>query len=312
MADIRLIGHRSLLAGLLVAGIALAAVVAPQAWAIVAPPAPPSQAPAPVDIQNEASRLESALVDEMPRLIVDGPKAAQEWVAHASVMVAASGMTIDRPRLLVVVDRNPRVQQMRLILAQPQGQWEDLGGTKVSTGRPAGYEHFLTPAGVFLHTDCTIDWRAEGTYNAHHIRGLGVEGMRVWDFGWQSAVKGWRSGTKVGEMRLLMHATDPRYLAKRLGRPASDGCIRIPEAMNIFLDRHGVLDADYEQAAKYDAHFEKVLRPDRTPTPLAAMRSSSSIPRSPTDSLKLRQSDRKFAIMFCGNPRILPSKGLPS
>ena len=47
-------------------------------------------------------------------------------------------MTIDRPQLLVVVDRNPRVQQMRLVLAQPQGQWKDLGGTKVSTGRPVG------------------------------------------------------------------------------------------------------------------------------------------------------------------------------
>jgi hypothetical protein len=70
-------------------------------------------------------------------------------------------------------------------------------------------------------------------------------------------------------MRLLMHATDPQTLAKRLGRPASDGCIRIPEAMNIFLDRHGVLDANYEQAAKHDARFEKVLRHDRTPTPLA-------------------------------------------
>jgi hypothetical protein len=39
--------------------------------------------------------------------------------------------------------------------------------------------------------------------------------------------------------------------------------------MNFFLDRHGVLDADYEQAAKQDARFEKVLLPDRTTTPLA-------------------------------------------
>ena len=65
------------------------------------------------------------------------------------------------------------------------------------------------------------------------------------------------------------HATDPKYLAKRLGRPASDGCIRIPEAMNLFLDRHGVLDADYEQAAPHNPRFTALLLPDRTPTPLA-------------------------------------------
>ena len=270
MADIRAVRNAGSLVGLLIAGMASAAGPAPQAWAVVAPIAPSeSQPAAPIDVPSEASRLESALVDEVPNLIVDRPKAAQEWIARASAMVGASGMSLDRPQLLVIVDRNPRVQQMRLILAQPQGQWEDLGGTKVSTGRPAGYEHFLTPMGVFLHTDAILDWRAEGTFNVHHIRGLGVQGMRVWDFGWQRAVKGRKSRTKVGEMRLLMHATDPQYLDKRLGRAASDGCIRIPEAMNFFLDRHGVLDADYEQAAKQDARFEKVLLPDRTTTPLA-------------------------------------------
>jgi hypothetical protein len=269
MAGIRPIRYAGSLLGLLIAGVASVAVSAPQARAVVAPIAPPSQPAQQIDVASEVRGLENALADEVPNLMVDRPKAAQEWIARAAAMVAASGMPIDRPQLLVVVDRNPRVQQMRLILAQPQGQWEDLGGTKVSTGRPLGYEHFLTPTGVFLHTDRILDWRAEGTFNEHHIRGLGVQGMRVWDFGWQRAVRGWKSRTKIGEMRLLMHATDPQYLAKRLGRPASDGCIRIPEAMNIFLDRHGVLDADYEQAVKHDARFEKVLRPDRIPTPLA-------------------------------------------
>jgi hypothetical protein len=268
MVEIRATRNSSLLRGVLI-GLALVAATAPQARAVVALPAQPSQPRAQVDVASDVSRLESALAGEVPNLIVDQPQAAQEWIARASAMVAATGMTINRPQLLVVIDRNPRVQQMRLVLAQPQGQWEDLGGTKVSTGRPVGYEHFLTPTGVFLHTDRIVDWRAEGTFNAHHIRGLGVEGMRVWDFGWQRAVKGWKSRTKIGEMRLLMHATDPQTLAKRLGRPASDGCIRIPEAMNIFLDRHGILDADYERDAGHDARLEKVLRPDRTPTPLA-------------------------------------------
>src|ERR1700730_2784663 len=39
--------------------------------------------------------------------------------------------------------------------------------------------------------------------------------------------------------------------------------------MNRFLDRHGILDADYERAAKDDATFEALLLPDRKPTPLA-------------------------------------------
>jgi hypothetical protein len=45
--------------------------------------------------------------------------------------------------------------------------------------------------------------------------------------------------------------------------------VRIPAAMNRFLDRHGVLDAEYEHAAKEDPRFAALLLPDRTPTPLA-------------------------------------------
>jgi hypothetical protein len=39
--------------------------------------------------------------------------------------------------------------------------------------------------------------------------------------------------------------------------------------MNRFLDRHGILDADYERAAKDDPRYAALLRPDRVPTPLA-------------------------------------------
>ena len=93
--------------------------------------------------------------------------------------------------------------------------------------------------------------------------------MRVWDFGWQPALKGWRSARSVGRMRLLLHATDPDTLARRLGRAGSKGCIRIPEPMDVFLDRHGILDANYEQAAQHNRRVQAVLLPDRTPTPLA-------------------------------------------
>ena len=85
----------------------------------------------------------------------------------------------------------------------------------------------------------------------------------MWDFGWQSAIKGWTTDHEWGEIRLLLHATDPDHLEPRLGRPASQGCIRISAAMNRFLDRYGVLDADYEQAAKNDERILAVLSPDR-------------------------------------------------
>jgi len=157
---------------------------------------------------------------------------------------------------------------MRIVLARPDGAWGSLGGTRVSTGQMGRRDYYLTPTGIFLHTDLILDWRAEGTFNSQHIRGLGVKGMRVWDFGWQRAAKGWGTGEE-GDIRLLLHATDPDYLEKRLGRPASKGCVRIPAAMNRFLDRHGVLDADYEQAAKNDPRFEAMLLRERTPTALA-------------------------------------------
>ena len=66
-----------------------------------------------------------------------------------------------------------------------------------------------------------------------------------------------------------MHATDPAYLEQRLGRPASEGCVRVLATMNRFLDVHGVVDVDYERAAQEDPRFQSILRPDREPTPLA-------------------------------------------
>jgi hypothetical protein len=93
--------------------------------------------------------------------------------------------------------------------------------------------------------------------------------MRVWDFGWQAAAKGWTDDDATAEIRLLLHATDPDHLEQRLGRPASKGCVRIPAAMNRWLDHYGVLDAADEIAAQGDALAAAVLAPGRQPTPLA-------------------------------------------
>ena len=67
-------------------------------------------------------------------------------------------------------------------------------------------------------------------------------------------------------MRLQMHATDPDYLEKRLGRINSKGCIRIPASLNQFIDHYGLLDADYERALLEGDSFW-MLPPDRSPTP---------------------------------------------
>jgi hypothetical protein len=220
------------------------------------------------DIDAAAARLGAALGREVPHAFFDRPAAARGWIERSRAAVIASGESIDRPQVLVVVDRNPRVQQLRVIVAQRDAAWQDLGGSEVSTGETRRRDYYLTPTGVFAHTDLILDWRAAGTFNEHHIRGLGLKGMRVWDFDWQQAARGWGS-EEEGEIRLLMHATDPGSLERRLGHPASKGCVRIPDPMNRFLDRHGILDADYERAALLDRRFAALLLPDRDPTPLA-------------------------------------------
>lgn len=238
------------------------------------PPPPPIVVPpepqlTPAQVQAEADKLRAALAAEVSGSNQSIPH-EPDWIGLAKAALAASEQPpIDRPQIIVVVDRSANVQAMRLMLARPgDGAWEVLGGTHVSTGQTGRFDHYVTPAGVFPHTDAILDWRAEGTFNENHIRGLGLKGMRVWDFGWQTAAKGWLDN-QSGPMRLLMHATDPANLEHRIGRRASSGCVRIPATMNLFLDRHGVLDYEYERAARDDIRYRALLRSDRTPTPLA-------------------------------------------
>jgi hypothetical protein len=255
------------------AGIGSARAATPVLWALQ-PPVVLSDA----KVAEEAVALRAAMLREVPHVLLFTPQRRLLWIglAHAQVTLSQTTDTplrIDRPQLLVVVDRNEAVEELAVVLARPDGPgalpWEVIGGVKVSTGQPGRFDHYITPLGVFLHTADILDYRAEGTLNENGIRGLGVKGMRVWDFGWQWATKGWRPDGERGQIRLEMHATDPDYLAQRIGRAASQGCIRIPDAMNRFLDRHGVLDADYEHAATDDIRYRALLLPDRTPTALA-------------------------------------------
>jgi hypothetical protein len=89
--------------------------------------------------------------------------------------------------------------------------------------------------------------------------------MRIYDFGWLNAPKGWGNG-KLSVMRFQLHSTDPEILEPRLGSVQSKGCIRIPAAMNTFIDHYGILDANYERAMAGGKRFW-VLTPNREPTP---------------------------------------------
>jgi hypothetical protein len=262
--------------GLVAAGFLLAV-----SSCTTAPPKPPASAAKPAAavicptcpslaaVSAETARLHQELHAAVPQDSLIAPDRYPVWIALARQAIDTAHITLQRPQLLVVVDRNPRVQRLMLIVANPYGPWQAIGGSKVSTGEAGVRGAFITPTGVFVHNGDILDYRALGTFNENHIRGLGLKGARVWDFGWQTTEKGWGPPGETAEIRMLLHATDPAYLESLLGKPASQGCVRIPAAMNRFLDFHGVLDRDYEQLARYDPAYAAVLLPDRDPSTLA-------------------------------------------
>ncbi|AOB33672.1 hypothetical protein AKI39_12345 [Bordetella sp. H567] len=175
------------------------------------------------------------------------PDEVRYYAAHALLMLQGAGIELQEPQYLLVVDRSRRVQMILVYWISLADEPRLIGASPVSTGSTGRYDHFETPIGVFEHSVSDGDFRAEGTKNEFGIRGYGRKGMRVYDFGWQVALRGWGRGGQ-SPMRLQMHATDPDFLEPRLGRVDSKGCVRIPATLNAFLDRFGVLDADYEAA----------------------------------------------------------------
>jgi hypothetical protein len=220
-------------------------------------------------VEGEVVRMRDAFAREVKRPVASSPANDRAWIGMARTALAADPTGIDHPQLIVVVDRNPAVQSLRVIMARPAGPWEIVGGAHVSSGQAGRFDHYLTPLGVFRHTDAILGYRAQGTYNENRIRGLGAKGMRVWDFGWQSAQRTWGTDRSEGQIRFMMHATDPDVLEARLGRPASQGCVRLSADVNRFLDLHGVLDADYERVAVTDIRYRALLLPNRQPSMLA-------------------------------------------
>jgi len=198
------------------------------------------------------------------RLRVPEPVRA-EYAERLAAALAHAGLTPTAPQYYVLVDRSPRVQAAFIYWFGLDASWQFVGASPVSTGLPGEFDHFVTPLGVFAHSLAHRDFRAEGTRNSLGVLGYGVAGMRVFDFGWVDAERGWDEGG-MSPMRLQMHATDPDLLEPLLGAVAhSKGCIRIPASLDVFIDRHGLLDADYEAAAAAGRRLA-VLREPRVTT----------------------------------------------
>jgi hypothetical protein len=191
------------------------------------------------------------------------PEAEQRaWALLLATLLADKELG---PQYVVLVDRSPSIQAVAIYWIAPDSTFHFIGASPASTGKPGSFDHFITPTGVFEHRITNRDFRAEGTPNENGILGCGRRGMRVYDFGWQQAERGWgRRGEAT--MRLQMHATDPEHLATRLGTIQSKGCIRIPAKLDTFIDRHAILDADYEQAIATGQTFS-VLSKTREPSP---------------------------------------------
>lgn len=218
-------------------------------------------------LQRETTAWQARFETEVSRRLPLPPPGPQRARYAQQVDEALAEVTgpLDPIELVLVVDRSPRVQTVFLLLKSVGCGWFWLGAAPVSTGRVGSFDHFLTPVGAFLHSPDHPDFRAEGSFNSQHIRGYGRRGMRVYDFGWVLAERGWGAGGR-SLMRLQMHATDPARLEPLLGRPASKGCIRIPASLNTFIDHHGVLDRAYLEA-QAAGRPQWILQAQREPVP---------------------------------------------
>jgi hypothetical protein len=202
------------------------------------------------------------------RLELPEPK-QQSYAELLQRALTRAGVHELAPQYVLMIDRSPAVQAAFVYWLSAQGEARFVGATRASTGRTGSYDYFYTPLGVFAHTIDNRDFRAEGTRNEQGVRGYGAKGMRVYDFGWVEAERGWGPPGK-SLMRLQVHATDPDLLEPHLGRARSKGCIRIPATLNTFIDRYGLLDAGYEAEMKSGRQFW-VLRPDRESTPWSGL-----------------------------------------
>lgn len=169
-----------------------------------------------------------------------------------------ANVAIPDNEVFIVVDRNPKSQLLTIVQHISGNDYQVVGSSHVSTGKPGRKEHFVTPVGVFDYNGDILGYRAEGTFNSNHIRGLGLKGKRAWDFGWQET-DNWKYPGEKTQIRMEMHATDPANLEHRIGRPDSEGCIRIHADVNEFLDHYGILDKIPNQLSTTDKRWKYLL-----------------------------------------------------
>ena len=219
----------------------------------------------PCDGQDSGTKLTALFQQQVDRRLRIPEAEQARYAMLLDDTLIRAGLGSIPAQYIVVVDRNVRVQAAMIFWKSEQGDSHFIGATAASTGQPGRFEHFQTPTGIFAHTLDNLDFRAEGTRNELGILGYGRKGMRVYDFGWLTAPRGWGAGNP-GTMRLQMHSTDPDLLESRLGTAQSKGCIRIPASLNVFIDHYGVLDAQYDRGIAAGQKFW-VLSPSREPTP---------------------------------------------
>ncbi|KWU23378.1 hypothetical protein AS149_37370 [Burkholderia cenocepacia] len=200
------------------------------------------------------------------RRLAATPEVFEAYRVLANEQLQRAKTSLDRDQFVIVVDRNVNVQAAFVYVMGPSGTFA-VGATPVSTGVKGKKTHFITPVGVVVNTLDNPSFRALGTKNSNGFRGYGRKGMRVWDFGWTSAEKGWGS-PEIRNIRFQMHATDPDSAEPHLGHPASEGCVRVSAGFNQFADHYGVLDADYLEAEAAGQHLW-VLPTQRVTTGLA-------------------------------------------
>lgn len=195
------------------------------------------------------------------------PEVVKSYLARAQAALGEAKVDVEREQFVLAVDRNPMVQTAFLFVGSSATGFAFVGASPVSTGSRGRFDHYITPVGVYDHklTDYS-DFRAEGTKNSNGIRGYGAKGMRIWDFGWVPAKKGWGKRDEQGDIRFQMHATDPSVLERRLGRPDSKGCVRVASGLNAFLDKYGVLDWHYEQSVAHGGNRPWVWQKGRIET----------------------------------------------
>ncbi len=210
----------------------------------------------------------SRMQNEFSRIVGNGialePDYLQGNVLNIRQMFVNNVSSIES-QYFVYIDRNLLKQIILVYFFDFQGGAITLiGADKVSTGNERRAGFFITPRGVFKNTVENPGYRALGTKNDDGWRGLGAKDSRVWDFGWQKTLK----KNQEKEIRLLMHATDPDFGEKRLGKVASKGCIRVSARMNKFLDHFGLLDKEYE-ANKDKKTVAWLLKSSRQPVAFA-------------------------------------------